>query len=88
MSAITVNHEPSIEFLRAAHAAYTWKLDYHPFDLERAIYQMKNSSNLELEELRDRYRELLQKLKASNEPNKARSEERRVGKECRSRWSP
>src|SRR2546427_12741445 len=37
---------------------------------------------LEARELRDRQREVVR------EPIAARSEERRVGKECRSRWSP
>ena len=30
----------------------------------------------------------IDKLRIKNHLNKARSEERRVGKECRSRWSP
>ena len=35
-----------------------------------------------------KYRELVDEAKASKKTRMNRSEERRVGKECRSRWSP
>ena len=34
------------------------------------------------------FERLLKRVRALNESGKKRSEERRVGKECRSRWSP
>ena len=35
-----------------------------------------------------KYLDVVEKAKAAFEENGVRSEERRVGKECRSRWSP
>ena len=36
----------------------------------------------------DKVNKAIDKLKRKNKPINFRSEERRVGKECRSRWSP
>ena len=58
-----------------------WEKDGVEFDAEAAKKLILN--------LRGEKKTLQERLKDSNAKTKnARSEERRVGKECRSRWSP
>src|SRR5258708_2349939 len=49
--------------------------------------ESKSGKNIELEAIGRKGRDFLRRRFAQVEPRK-RSEERRVGKECRSRWSP
>ena len=42
----------------------------------------------DMQHIRDKIEELNESLEIKREHLKERSEERRVGKECRSRWSP
>ena len=51
---------------------------------EARSYELKNCSRLKKDDLIDRIVEYL----TTEEALRGRSEERRVGKECRSRWSP
>ena len=53
------------------------------FKIKRAALDAVIHDNSRSEEERDNAR-----LKLQNLPHHRRSEERRVGKECRSRWSP
>ena len=61
---------------------------------DKLIYAMEVEENLELDKFREKYLDKSKYLN-DNKPGsnvlisrKFRSEERRVGKECRSRWSP
>ena len=54
----------------------------------RAIGKRWNKQNEQLADAAERYSVLADWLGAAPYPKGRRSEERRVGKECRSRWSP
>ena len=60
-------------------------------NLENRMEKIQETFNKDLEELKSKQtmtNNTIYKIKNSLEGMSSRSEERRVGKECRSRWSP
>ena len=73
---------------------YTWLMNYYPLD-KPSFYQYYNSKTTDCALLKKENNKttdcalLKKEIKKSDEEfDLLRSEERRVGKECRSRWSP
>src|SRR3712207_9495909 len=62
----------------ASKVAIAARIDYYRHNGKDSTVYDKLKSRID--EIREKYREPM--------PEKERSEERRVGKECRSRWSP
>src|SRR3712207_9473020 len=74
-------------------AAYQALMDGFGLSKEQLAHRLGKSraavtNTLRLAQLPDRIRTLLADGKLTEGHARARSEERRVGKECRSRWSP
>ena len=63
---------------------------YYPYEGNYSTYLEKKAKRLEQEarEESGRQKSLSRELEWIRQTPSARSEERRVGKECRSRWSP
>ena len=69
------------------------KLIYHYGDSylsEKEFDELKTNNQYELKQLKKKNKDLVGriKIKGTKIDYRSRSEERRVGKECRSRWSP
>ena len=56
--------------------------------MEAKIEKMQEMFNKDLEELKNKQTEMNNTITEMKNTLQGRSEERRVGKECRSRWSP
>ena len=80
--------EPICDLACPSLVETTYLLERNGLDLSNSVFNSSSKQRTEICNLLDKLDGKLTVIESSDTINLSRSEERRVGKECRSRWSP